>query len=135
MISDPGYLLVDTVIKQKLPFTIIPGPSAAITAILHSGFKPSQFMFLGFLPRKPSQILHYINKMESVKKILPDCVFVIYESPQRINSTLKLIGESSWDPDIVVCREMTKKFEEVLRGKASELMEKQYKGEITLLIK
>jgi 16S rRNA (cytidine1402-2'-O)-methyltransferase len=92
-------------------------------------------MFFGFLPKKQSQILHYIGMMESIKKLSPDCVFVFYESPQRINQTLELFKKTEWNPDIAICREMTKKFEEVIRGKAEELSKRNYKGEITVVVK
>jgi len=142
LISDPGYLLVKTCIKEKIPFTIVPGPSAIISSLTLSGFNPKEFLYFGFLPKKQTQKLHYINIMKSVKKLLPDCVFVFYESPKRINETLQCFTSPAgrqetlkWDPDIVICREMTKKFEEIVRGKAIELMNRHYKGEITVVIK
>ncbi len=138
LISDPGFLLVKTIIKEKIPFTVIPGPSALTTALIYSGFNPSNkdggFMFLGYFPKQPSAALHYINIMKSIKKMLSEVIFVFYESPNRINQTLQFIKVSGWNPDIVICRELTKKFEEVVRGKADELLSRDYKGEITVLI-
>lgn len=135
LVSDPGYLLVKTCIKEKIPFTVIPGPSAVTSAVVLSGFDPSQFMFLGFLPKKENEKLKTFKKLQSIKEIFPDASFVFYESPQRINESLQLINQLEWNPDVVICREMTKKFEEVIRGKAEELMNKQYKGEITIVLK
>ncbi|MDP2638811.1 MAG: ribosomal RNA small subunit methyltransferase I [Candidatus Azambacteria bacterium] len=135
LISDPGYLLVKTVIKEKIPFTVIPGGTAILTAIVHSGFDAKQFMFLGFLPKKESEKNKLINKLKSIKEILPEMVFVFFESGQRINATLKLFNDSGWNPYLAICRELTKKFEEIIRGKADELMDKRFKGEITVIIK
>ena len=89
LISDPGYLLVKTVIKEKLPLTIVPGPSAIISGLQLSGINPNQFMFLGFLPKKENQIVQLINQLYTIKKTFPEMVFVFYESPQRIYRTLQ----------------------------------------------
>ena len=135
LISDPGYLLVKSCIKRNLPITVIPGPSAITTALVYSGFNPQEHMFLGFFPKKESKKIKLIGKLIEVKKIFSDTVFVFYESPQRINETLKLFIKSKWNPEIVICREMTKKFEEIIRGNAKDLMKRDYKGEITVLVK
>jgi len=142
LISDPGYLLTKACIKEKLPFTVIPGPSAVTTALVHSGFNSSKFIFLGFFPKKQSQIIQLIKRMSNIKKFFPDIIFAFYESPQRINRTLqcftKLVFSQetlNWNPDIVICREMTKKFEEIIRGKAKDLIQRKYKGELTIVIK
>ena len=133
LISDPGYLLVKTVIKKNIPFTVIPGGTAISTALVHSGFEANQFTFLGFLPKKESEKIKLINKLKSVKELLPDIIFVFFESGQRINETLKLL--SDWNPDVALCRELTKKFEKIVRGKASELIDRQFKGEITVVVR
>jgi len=135
LISDPGYLLVKTCIKKNIPFTVIPGPSAVISSMVLSGFDPSKFMFLGFLPKRENEKLKLFKKLLSIKEIFPEMSFVFYESPKRINETLHYINKMGWNPDVVICREITKKFEEVIRGKAEDLMNKQYKGEITIIVK
>jgi len=135
LISDPGYLLVKTVIKEKLPMMVIPGPSALTTSVLYSSFNPANIMYLGFLPKKTSAILQLIDRMKMIKHILHDIIFVFYESPKRINDTLKLLDQSIPDADICICREMTKKFEEIIRGKPKELLNRTYKGEISMVIK
>ncbi|MEO6508862.1 MAG: 16S rRNA (cytidine(1402)-2'-O)-methyltransferase [Patescibacteria group bacterium] len=132
LISDPGLLIVKTVIKKNIPFIVIPGPTATITALAYSGFNPGEHMFLGFLPKKSSEILKLFEKLKQIKAILPDTVFVFYESPLRINDTLKLIDQSMPEAKISVSRELTKKFEETLRGTAKELMDQKFKGEITV---
>ncbi|KKP50390.1 MAG: Ribosomal RNA small subunit methyltransferase I [Candidatus Roizmanbacteria bacterium GW2011_GWA2_33_33] len=142
LVSDPGYLLVKSCIQRNLPITVIPGPSAITTALIYSGFNPQEHMFLGFFPKKESQILQLIDKLKQIKTIFPDMVFVFYESPLRIKETLRCIdlacrqaGTSKFNVEIVICREMTKKFEEIIRGPIDELIKRNYKGEITVVIK
>lgn len=139
LISDPGYLLVKTCIKEKIPFTYIPGPSAVIGSVVLSGFNPISkkggFMFLGFFPKKNSEIIKLINKLYKTKQIFPEMIFIFYESPHRINETLQCFKTLKWSGEIVICREMTKKFEEIIRGKTKDLLNRKYKGEITVLIK
>lgn len=139
LISDPGYLLVSTAVKQKLPFTVIPGPSAIISALVLAGINPNPkhggFTFFGFFPKKENEIIQIISRLKKIKEIFPEMAFVFYESPHRLSETLKIMIKTGWNPDIFVCREMTKVFEEVIRGKASELVNNQYKGEITVVLK
>lgn len=135
LVSDPGYLLVKTCIQKNIPITVIPGPSAITTALIYSGFNPGEHMFLGFFPKKESQLFQLINRLKQIKTIFPDMVFVFYESPMRINETLRCIDTSKFNVEIVICREMTKKFEEIIRGPIDELIKKNYKGEITVVIK
>src|SRR3990167_1150198 len=116
LVSDPGYLLVKSCIQRNLPMTVIPGPSAVTTALVYSGFNPGEHMFLGFFPKKESQLFQSINRLKQIKTIFPEMVFVFYESPLRINETLRCIDISKWNIEIVICREMTKKFEEIIRG-------------------
>ena len=142
LVSDPGFLLVKSCVQRNLPITVIPGPSAATTALVYSGFNPQEHMFLGFFPKKESQILQLIGKLKQIKTIFRDMVFVFYESPLRIKETLRCIdlacrqaGTSKFIVDVVICREMTKKFEEIIRGPISEMIKRKYKGEITVVIK
>jgi len=135
LVSDPGYLLVKSCIQRNIPITVIPGPSAITTALVYSGFNPQQHMFLGFFPKKESQLFQLIDRLKQIKTIFPDIVFVFYESPLRINKTLRSIERSKFDVEIVICREMTKKFEEIIRRPITELIKREYKGEITVVIK
>jgi 16S rRNA (cytidine1402-2'-O)-methyltransferase len=135
LVSDPGYLLVKSCIQRNLPITVIPGPSAITTALVYSGFNPQEHMFLGFFPKKESQVTLLIEKLRKIKVIFPDMVFVFYESPLRINNTLRCIDTSKFNVDVVICREMTKKFEEIIRGPINEMINREYKGEITVVIK
>ncbi|MEK7178001.1 MAG: 16S rRNA (cytidine(1402)-2'-O)-methyltransferase [Patescibacteria group bacterium] len=135
LVSDPGYLLVKSCIQRDLPITVIPGPSAITTALVYSGFNPGEHMFLGFFPKKESQIILLIEKLKKIKAIFPDMVFIFYESPLRIKETLRCVDTSKFNIEVVVCREMTKKFEEIIRGSIYELIKREYKGEITVVIK
>ena len=135
LVSDPGYLLVKTCIQKNILITVIPGPSAITTALVYSGFNPGEHMFLGFFPKKESQLLQLINRLKQIKTIFPDMVFVFYESPIRINETLRCIDTSKFNVEVVICREMTKKFEEIIRGPIDELIKRNYKGEITVVMK
>lgn len=134
-ISDPGHVLINQLIKAKVAFTVVPGPTAFVNAVVLSGFPSEKILFLGFLPKKISQVSHCIDTMIQIVKICPKISFVFYESPRRINKTLKIINQLIPNADICICREMTKKFEEVIRGKAKDLINKKYKGEITLILK
>jgi 16S rRNA (cytidine1402-2'-O)-methyltransferase len=134
LISDPGYLLVKTLIKNNISFTVIPGPTAVTTGIAYSGFNPNQFMFLGFMPKKDSEIKQLINRLKQISEHMKDISYVFYESPNRIQNTLKMLNEQIPQSQICICRELTKKFEEISRGSPSQLLKREYKGEITLII-
>lgn len=134
LISDPGSFLIQHIVKRNIPFTVIPGPSAVTTAFIHSGFKSEQFMFLAFLPKKQGQLRNVLLKCAETKKLFKEMVFIAFESPNRIHKTLSIINDVLPESEVVVTRELTKKFEEIKRGKVSELISKDYKGEITLLI-
>lgn len=138
VISDPGYLLVNTCVKENIAYTVIPGPSAITTALAASGLNPSAknggFMFLGFFPKKQSEISKLLLRLIEVKKTFPEMIFVFFESPNRIHDTLTLISLTAPTSHIVICRELTKKFEEIIRGQAKDLMKRDYKGEIVMLL-
>lgn len=133
IISDPGYLLVKTCIKKDIPFTVIPGPSAMTTSLLYSGFNPENSMFLGFLPKKEAELVKLLQKAVRVQEIMKEATFIGFESPQRLPETLKVFQTQFPDAQVCITREMTKIYEEVIRGKASEIKPQEYKGEITLL--
>ena len=135
LISDPGYLLIKILIKENLDFTVIPGPSAFTTAVIHSGFPTKNILFLSFLPKKKSALIQLIKKIEQTAKNFKSLTIVFYESPFRINKTLKILSDYLPNTEISICREMTKKFEEIKRGQAKELINQKYKGEITITVK
>ena len=134
LISDPGYILVKEATKQNLPVSIVPGPTAVTTALALSGFNPENFMFVGYLPKKSTALKRQIDRIRQISQILDGVVFVAYESPHRVKETLKVLQEAAPEASVVVARELTKKFEEVTRGKPEELGKRDYKGEITLVL-
>jgi len=133
LISDPGYLLIKSVIREKIPFEVIPGPSAYTTAVVYSGFKADNILFMGYFPKKSGAIVQSIKKLTEINKIIPGTIFIFYESPIRINSTLNLFVENLPDINVCICRELTKKFEEIIKGKPKQLVNRTYKGEITMV--
>jgi 16S rRNA (cytidine1402-2'-O)-methyltransferase len=132
-ISDPGFRLIQLAIEGQIPIVPIPGPSAAITALSVSGLPTDAFLFKGFLPHKSKKRRDLLKELEEIKETL-----IFYESPHRISETLKDILEILGDREIVLTRELTKVYEEIIRGKVSEIRnrvgEKKLKGEITLVI-
>ncbi len=117
-ISDPGYVLVKLAKENKIPLTVIPGPTALVAALSLSGLPTDSFVFEGFLPPKPIARRKELEKLKGETRTV-----IFYESPYRIAKTLKDISEVLDDPKVVCVREITKKFEEALAGKASELLQ------------
>jgi len=135
-ISDPGFKLVRECLNQDIKVVPLPGPSAALTALVASGFSPDKFLFLGYLPKRVSKRL---KLLEICKNINLSYTLIIFESPKRVIKLLKEIKEVFGDIEIVIARELTKVFEEFLRGKTTEILKKTrkgfFKGELTLLIR
>lgn len=131
LIADPGYALVKHLIKEKIEFEVVPGPTAVDMAVVYSGFNPSQFTFLGFLPKKPNEKRKLFDSMQKNTIVMP---LVFYESPFRIVESLEILEELHPTAQVVICRELTKKFEEIIRGTPAELKLKEYKGEITVVV-
>ncbi|MEK7070564.1 MAG: 16S rRNA (cytidine(1402)-2'-O)-methyltransferase [Patescibacteria group bacterium] len=134
LISDPGFLLVKHAIKKNIPFTVIPGPTAITTALVYSGFNPQTHMFIGFLPKKKGEVKKLFQRLQKVKELFSDAVFVAYESAKRIESSLEILESLDSNTQVAIGREMTKKFEEIIRGTPAELKTRTYKGELTLVI-
>jgi 16S rRNA (cytidine1402-2'-O)-methyltransferase len=132
-ISDPGFRLIQTVIENRIPIVPIPGPSAVIAALSVSGLPTDAFLFKGFLPHKSKKRKDLLKQLEEVKETL-----IFYESPHRLSKTLQDIVDIFGDREIVLTRELTKVYEEILRGKVSEIQNqiigRKMKGEITLVI-
>ena len=129
-VSDPGAVLVNECVKNNLKIIPIPGPSAVATAISISGFS-DQFFFYGFLPDKKQQITNDLKKLSEFSSTI-----VFFVSPKKINKVIPEIKKHFSGRKIVICREITKLYEEFLRVKVDELKEfkKQPKGEITVVI-
>jgi 16S rRNA (cytidine1402-2'-O)-methyltransferase len=132
-LSDPGRRLVRECIKQEFPFTIIPGPSSILTAVVGSGFSTEKFCFHGFLPIKSGQ-----RERELRAAAERDETTIFFESPYRLTKTLAACIDLIPDRQLCVARELTKKFEEFRRGTAAELLAHYEahtpKGEIVLVI-
>ena len=132
-LSDPGARLIRACIEKDLPYTIIPGVSAILTALVGSGFPLERFYFQGFLPVKSGgreRDLRAAAEREETS--------VFFESPYRINKTLAACVELMPDREVCVARELTKKFEEFRRGTPADLLAhyeaRPAKGEITFLV-
>ena len=132
-LSDPGTRLIRECIKRGLPFTIIPGPSSILDALVGSGFSTEKFCFRGFLPIKSGQRERELRGAADREETT-----IFFESPYRLTKTLAACVEIMPDRQLCVARELTKKFEEFQRGKASELLVHYQahppKGEIVLLV-
>ena len=132
-LSDPGARLIRECIRRELPFTIIPGSSAILTALTGSGFAMEKFCFRGFLPIKSGQRERELRAAAERKETT-----IFFESPYRLTKTLTACIDILQDRQLCVARELTKKFEEFRRGNASELLAhyetRPPKGEIVLII-
>jgi 16S rRNA (cytidine1402-2'-O)-methyltransferase len=132
-LSDPGARLIRACTKRQLDFTIIPGPSSILTALVGSGFSAEKFFFCGFLPVKSGQ-----RERELRSAAAREETSIYFESPYRLTKTLKASIDILQDRQLCVARELTKKFEEFRRGTAAELLAHYEshppKGEIVLVI-
>jgi 16S rRNA (cytidine1402-2'-O)-methyltransferase len=131
-ISDPGTRLISAAIKQGIEVVPVPGASAVITALTISGFPSDSFVFYGFIPQKKGRQKKLSELSQEEKTV------VIYESTYRIEKLLNELNEHMPDRLLAVCRELTKKFEEVWRGTPVQLLstfkEKNTKGEFVVVI-
>lgn len=132
-VSDPGFRVVKTAISEGIEVVPIPGPSAALTALSVSGLSTDMFVFYGFLPKKQGRRKALIETFPTDKTV------IVYESPKRIERTIKELRETLGERQAVLCRELTKLHEEFIRGTFSNILEKiasrgTVKGECTLLI-
>ena len=132
-ISDPGFRLVRQAREAGVPVVPVPGPSAVVTALSAAGLPADRFVFEGFLPVKPGRRIHRLEALRDLEMTV-----VCYESPHRILATLDAVGQVWGDREIVVARELTKQFEEVVRGPAARLRERfaggTARGEFTLIL-
>jgi len=133
LISDPGSDLISYLVENKHDIVSIPGPSSVLVALTISGFDLSEFQFLGFIPKSGKEKIDF-----ALKLLNSSMTSVCFTSPKRINKDILFFQEQGLDTEIVVCRELTKKFETIYRGSIDQVGEqlfgKQLKGEITLVI-
>jgi 16S rRNA (cytidine1402-2'-O)-methyltransferase len=131
-VSDPGARLVRAALEAGVDVTVLPGASAVETALVASGLVAEQYRFLGFLPRGEKKLAALWDELRSWP-----WPAVAFESPQRLPATLRSLAAADPGREAAVCRELTKRFEEVARGTAAELAERfaaPPKGEITLVL-
>lgn len=131
-ISDPAFYLVREALAQSLPIISIPGASAFISALIVSGLPTDRFVFEGFLPQKKGRKTKWESLLTESRTI------ILYESPHRVLKTLAEIATYFGDRQVVVARELTKKFEEIVRGPVSlvleELSKKPTRGEYVIIV-
>jgi 16S rRNA (cytidine1402-2'-O)-methyltransferase len=132
-VSDPGARLIRACNERGLPFTVVPGPSAVLTALVGSGFPTERFCYRGFLPPKSGG-----RERELRAAAERDETTVLFESPHKVLKTLAACAQIMPERQLCIARELTKKFEEFRRGTAAELLAHYEahppKGEITLVI-
>jgi len=131
-ISDPGARLVAAALEAGVPVTVLPGPSAVETALAASGLVADRYQFLGYLPRGEGALTALAEELSTWP-----WATVAFESPQRLGASLRVLARLIPDRQAAVCRELTKRFEEVARGSLAELAERfggEVKGEVTLVL-
>ncbi len=132
-VCDPGYEIINKAIDHNITIVPVPGVSALITALVVSGFPMQNFVFEGFIPRKKREKEKYFSQLKYETRTI-----IFYESPHRIKDTLRMLKQIVGDRKIVIARELTKKFEEIIRGNLSTIIDifntKEAKGEFTLVV-
>jgi 16S rRNA (cytidine1402-2'-O)-methyltransferase len=132
-ISDPGFLLVREARAAGIPVVPVPGPSAVVAALSAAGVPADRFVFDGFLPIKPGRRL---NRLRALREL--ETTVVLYESPHRVVATLEAIREVFGDVKVVLARELTKQFEEIVAATPSDHLERLAatppRGEFTLVV-
>jgi 16S rRNA (cytidine1402-2'-O)-methyltransferase len=131
-VNDPGSRLVRAALDGGVEVTVLPGPSAVETALVASGLVSAQYRFLGYLPRREAEL----RALWEEARRWPYAA-VAFESPRRLPTSLAALAAVDGERPVAICRELTKRFEEVMRGSASELADRvrePVKGEVTLVI-
>jgi 16S rRNA (cytidine1402-2'-O)-methyltransferase len=133
-ISDPGYRLVRAAIENKIKIKVLPGPSAVTTALLLSGLPTDRFCFEGFAPRTSVARVNWFSELVEQPRTI-----IYFEAPHRIIESLQdAISAFGADRQAVICREMSKQYEEIVRGSLNELLQwseaKEILGEITVVV-
>ena len=129
-VSDPGAVVVAACVEAGLTVEVLPGPSAAVTALVVSGLPGERWCFTGFLPRRRGELREVLAAAAGE-------TLVAYESPRRLGATLAVLAELDPERPVAVCRELTKVHEEVVRGNAAELAERfaeGARGEVVLVV-
>ena len=129
LVSDPGARLVAAALEAGIRVVPIPGPSAVLAALVASGFATRPFMFAGFLPRKGRERANWLRRLAEFPGTL-----VVFEAPGRVAATFSNLGDVLGPRRVVIARELTKRFEELVRGRLGELDPGELRGEVTLVI-
>ncbi len=134
LISDPGYTLVNMAIEKGIDIIPVPGPSAILAALVASGFPTDRFCFEGYPPRTEGKLKRFFERLADEHRTI-----VFFETPHRIKKSLKVMMNILGDREIFVGRELTKKFEEKLRGTVSVISKnienRTIKGEIVIVVR
>jgi 16S rRNA (cytidine1402-2'-O)-methyltransferase len=130
LVSDPGYVLVQACVAAGLAVEVLPGPSAALTALVASGLPSDAWRFVGFLPRKKGELERlFTSGLETL---------VAFESPRRVPASLEVLASVDPSRSVAVCRELTKLHEEIVRGTAADLATRYAdappRGEVVLVV-
>jgi 16S rRNA (cytidine1402-2'-O)-methyltransferase len=129
LVSDPGYVLVRACLAAGIDVEVLPGPSAVLVALVASGLPAGRWRFVGFLPRRGGELRELLDD--------PDTL-VAFESPGRVSASLRALADHDEHRPVVVCRELTKLHEEIVRGSARELAERYAReaprGEVVLVV-
>jgi 16S rRNA (cytidine1402-2'-O)-methyltransferase len=132
-ISDPGFFLVRECVRAGIKIVPVPGPTAMISALVCSGLPTDRFTFYGFIPKKPGQKENFLKEIAAKEETI-----VFYESPYRILKTLEAMATLLPSHQVVIGRELTKMFEEFVRGSPSEVLAhfkaKPIKGEFVVMV-
>ncbi len=132
-VSDPGHELVEQCIAQDIPYTVLPGPVAAVTALVRSGLPGERFSFEGFLPRQKKERLRFLESLAAETRTM-----LFYEAPHRLLETLQDMEDVFGPRPMAAVRELTKKFEEVVRGTPEEVLAHfagaEVRGEFVLVL-
>lgn len=132
-ISDPGSLTIQKAVELSIRIEPVPGPVAFVTALMGAGLPTDEIHFVGFLPKKEAQLRERVQQLLKLPGTL-----AVYESPYRLGRLIALIAQLAPERQLVIARELTKRFEEFVRGKAAELHQKLagrvWKGEAVVLI-
>ncbi len=138
LVSDPGYRLVRAALTAGLPVSAVPGPNAAVMALVLSGLPPQPFLFLGFPPPRSAARLAAFGRLRAAERAGLSATLLWHEAPHRLAESLADLAAQFGDRPAAVARELTKRFEEVRRGSLSELAARYAttaaRGEITIVV-
>ncbi len=133
-ISDPGYTLIRALREADLPWSIVPGPSSVLAALLLAGFPMDRFLFAGYPPRKPGAARAFLERV-----LAEPAAAVVFESCHRVRATLETLGALAPQRELAVVREISKVHEETLRGTAAQVLElmtgPRLKGELVIVVR